>query len=108
MPRCLLLTQSGHELLRRIKNSPVELHSQNYDLGSTEWAKTIVRRVGVYAGACDINVKAASGRRTIATAKIVEDAQGASTSLFRLKLAASESSLEAPEGLPSKLTAAIP
>ena len=78
------------------------------DLGSTEWAKTIVRRAGVYAGACDINVKATSGRRTIATAKIVEDAQGASTLLFRLKLAASKSSLEAPEGLPSKLTAAIP
>ena len=77
-------------------------------LGSTQWAKTIVRRVGVYAGACDINVKATSGRRTIATAKIVEDAQGASTLLFRLKLAASELSLEAPEGLPSKLTAAIP
>jgi len=52
------LAQSGHELLRRIKNGPVELHSQNYDLGSTEWAKTIVRRVGVYAAACDINVKA--------------------------------------------------
>src|SRR5215472_6932891 len=77
-------------------------------LGAPKWAKTIVRRVGVYAGACDINVKATSGRRTIATAKIVEDAQGASTSLFRLKLAAFESSLEAPEGLPSKLTAAIP
>jgi hypothetical protein len=95
-------------LLRRIKNGPVELHSQNYDLGSTEWAKTVVRRVGVYAGACDINVKATSGRRTIATAKIVEDAQGALTLLFRLKLAAFESSLEAPESLPSKLTAAIP
>ena len=77
-------------------------------LGSTQWAKTIVRRVGVYAGACAISVKATSGRRTIATAKIVEDAQGASTSLLRSKLAASELSLEAPEGLPSKLTAAIP
>jgi hypothetical protein len=52
--------------------------------------------------------KATSGRRTIATAKIVEDVLGASTSLFRLKLAASESLLEAPEGLPSKLTAAMP
>ena len=82
MGECPLLTQSGHEPLRRIKNGPVELHSQNYDLGSTEWAKTIVRRVDVYAEACDINVKATSGRRTIAIAKIVEDAQGASTLLF--------------------------
>jgi hypothetical protein len=67
-----------------------------------------VRRAGVYAGACDINVKATSGRRTIATAKIVEDALAASTSLFKLKLATFESLPEAPEGLPSKLTAAIP
>jgi hypothetical protein len=93
---------------RYVKNGPVELYSPNCDLGSTEWPKTSVRRAGVYAGACDINVKATSDRRTIATAKIAEDALGASTSLFRLKLAASESLLEAPAGLPSKLTAAIP
>jgi hypothetical protein len=68
-----------------------------------------VRRVGVYAAACDINVKATSDRRTIAIAKIAEDALGAlSTPLFRLKRAASESLLEAPEGLPSTVTAAIP
>jgi hypothetical protein len=80
---------------------PVELHLPNCDLGSTEWAKTSVQRAGVYAGACNINVKATLGRRTIATAKIAEDAQGASTSLFRLKLAASKSLLEAPEDLPN-------
>jgi hypothetical protein len=57
-----------------------------------------VRRAGVYAGACDINVKATSGQRTIATAKIVEDALAASTSLFKLKLAAFGSLPEAPEG----------
>ena len=103
-----LLTQSGHELLLRIKNGRLSYIPPNCDLGSTEWTKTSVQRAGVYAGACDINVKATLGRRTIATAKIVEDAQGASTLLFRLKLAAFESSLEAPEGLPSKLTVAIP
>jgi hypothetical protein len=32
-------------------------YSSNCDVGSTEWAKTSVRRAGVYAGACDINVK---------------------------------------------------
>jgi hypothetical protein len=88
------LAQSGHALLRHIKNGPVELNSSSCDLGSTEWAKTSIRRAGVYAGACDINVKATSGRCTIATAKIVEDALGALTSLFRLKLEASKSLLE--------------
>ncbi len=78
-------------------------------LGTSKWAKTSVRRAGVYAGAYDINVKATSGRRTIAIAKIAEDAQGAlSTLLYRLKLAASELLLEAPEGLPNTVTAAIP
>jgi hypothetical protein len=103
-----LLHETAGCASRRIQNGSVELYSPNCDLGSTEWAKTRVRRAGAYAGACDINVKATLGQRTIATAKIVEDALGASTSLFRLKLEASESLLEAPEGLPSKLTAAIP
>jgi hypothetical protein len=76
-------------------------------LGAPEWAKKSVQRAGVYAGARDISVKATSGRRTIAIAKIVEGALAASTSLFRLKLEASESLPEAPEGSPSKLTAAI-
>src|SRR5260370_9412605 len=80
-------------------NGSTEAYSPNCDLRSTEWAKTSMQRAGVYAGACDINVKATSGRRTIATAKIVEDVLGASTSLFRLKLAASESLLESPRGL---------
>jgi hypothetical protein len=83
--------------------------SLNCDPGSTEWAKTSVRRAGVYAGACDINVKATLGRHTIAIAKIAEDALGAlSTPLSRLKLATFKSLLEAPEGLPSTVTAAIP
>jgi CelD/BcsL family acetyltransferase involved in cellulose biosynthesis len=67
-----------------------------------------VRRADVYAGACDINAKAISGQRTIATAKIAEDALAASTSLFRLKLVAFKSLPETLEGLPSELTAAIP
>ena len=105
---CPLVTQSGHALLLRIKNGPVELNSSSCDLGSTEWATTSVRRASVYAGACDINVKATSGRRIIATAKIAVDVLGVSTSLFGLMLTASKSLLEAPEGLPSKLTVAIP
>ena len=93
--------------LRRIKNASVKLFSPNCDLGSTEWAKTGMRRVGVYAGTCDINVKATSDRRTIAIAKIVDDALGASMSLFGFTLTISKSLLEAQEGLPSKPTAAI-
>ena len=41
-------------------------------LGATEWAKTNLRQAGVYAEACDINVRATSGRRTIAIAKIAD------------------------------------
>jgi hypothetical protein len=103
------VSRENHLILRHIKNGLVELNCPERDLGSTEWAKTSVRRVGVYAGACDINVKATSDRRIIAIAKIAEDALGAlSTLLFRLKRAAFESLLEAPEGLPSTATAAIP
>jgi hypothetical protein len=65
-------------------------------------------QAGVYAEACDINVKVTSGRRTIAIAKIADDALEASTSLFGLMLTASKSLLEVQEGLPSKPTAATP
>ena len=65
-----------------IKNDSVELHFPVCDLGSTKRAKTSVRRADVCAGACDINVKAISGRRTIAIANIADDAPGASMSLF--------------------------
>jgi|SRR6516162_1873286 len=85
-----------------IKNDSAELHFPVCDLGSTKRAKTSVRRADVCAGACDINVKAISGRRTIAIAKIADDAPGASMSLFGLTLTASKSLLEAQEGLPSK------
>ena len=34
--QCLLLTQSGHELLRRIKNGPIELYAPDCALGSTK------------------------------------------------------------------------
>jgi hypothetical protein len=99
---------SAKVIFRRSGNGSVEPYSPTYNLGSTEWAKTSGRRAAAYVGAYDINAKAASGRRTIATAKIAEDALGASTSLFGLKLAASKSSPEARKDLPSKPTAAIP
>jgi len=65
-------------------------------------------QAGVYAEACDINVKVTLGRRTIAIAKIAEDALAASMSLFGLTPTASKSLLEAQGGLRSKPTAAIP
>jgi len=102
------LTKSGHAL-RRIKNGPVKLNSSSCDLGSTKWVKTSVRRVGAYAGACVINVKAHLDRLTIAIAKIAEDALGAlSTPLFGLKLATSTSFLETQKGFPSTAIAATP
>src|SRR5262249_2723792 len=89
-------------------SSSAEPYSSNCDLGSNAWAKTSLLQAGVYVEACDINVKATSGRRTTAIAKIADDALAASTSLFGLTLTASKSLLEAQEGLRSKPTAAIP
>jgi len=96
------------EELRGIKNCSAEPYSSSDDFGSTEWAKISLLQAGVYAEACDINVKVTSGRRTIAIAKIADDALAASMLLFGLTLTASKSLLEAQEGLRSKATAAIP
>jgi len=96
------------EELRGMKDGRAEPYSSSDDFGGTEWAKTGLLQAGVYAEACDINVKGASGRRTIAIAKIAEDALAASMSLFGLMLTASKSLLEVQEGLRSKPIAAIP
>jgi hypothetical protein len=90
-----------------MQNGSAEPYFSSEDFGSSEMGDDKLVTGRCLCGSVRYYVKATSGRRTIAIAKIADDALGASMSLFGLTLAASKSLLEAQEGLPSKPTTAI-